>query len=411
MRAYERFLKYVRVDTTVCSGSDTVPSSECQFALGRALAEELRELGLTDAVCDDKCYVYASLPATPGYERVPAIGFIAHVDTVDDFPGDKVVPQIFENYDGRDIELGHGRYLTVSDFPHLNTLIGRTLITASGDTILGADDKAGIAEIMTLCENIISSNIPHGKICVGFTPDEEIGRGADHFDVERFGAVYAYTIDGGIEGGVVYENFNATSAVFEINGVNIHPGSAKGKMVNAALVACEINAMLPSADIPALTEGYEGFFHLGYIKGTVSSARLEYIVRDHSKERYESRLAALSHIEKTMNERYGKGTVKLTLTEQYLNMLECIKPCMEVVDNAIEATHLAGFVEYTDPIRGGTDGARLSFMGLPCPNLGTGAYAGHGPYEHVTVEGMDNSVLILENIVKIYAEKSINERK
>ncbi len=411
MRAYERFLKYVRVNTMACGESETVPSSECQFTLGRALAAELRELGLTDAVCDDKCYVYATLPATAGCEDVPAIGFISHIDTVDDFAGDTVVPQVFENYDGRDIELGHGRYLTVSDFPHLKTLIGKTLITASGDTILGADDKAGIAEIVTLCEGLIASGAPHGKICVGFTPDEEIGRGADCFDVKRFGAVYAYTVDGGAEGGVVYENFNAASAVFEIKGVNIHPGGAKGRMVNAARVAFEINAMLPSLEIPECTEGYEGFYHLCEMEGSVSSARLEYIVRDHGEGRYESRLATLSHIEKLMNERYGEGTVKLTLKEQYRNMLECIKPCMEVVDYAIEATRRAGFTELVGPIRGGTDGARLSFMGLPCPNLGTGAYAGHGPYEHVTAEGMDNSVLILENIVKIYTEKTIKERK
>lgn len=405
MRAYERFIKYVKVDTPACEASETVPSSKCQFDLANALVDELHKIGVENAVCDDKCYVYASIPATKGYEDAVSIGFIAHMDTVEDFPANGIKPKIIENYDGSDVELGNGRFLRASEFSHLADMKGRTLITASGDTILGADDKAGIAEIITLAETIINENIPHGKICIGFTPDEEIGRGADFFDVKNFGADFAYTVDGGLEGEVVYENFNAAGAVFDIVGVNIHPGSSKNKMVNAALVGFEINSMLPTGQTPRDTEGYEGFFHLCSMEGTVASAKLEYIVRDHSFELFEAKLATLRHIEKLINEKYGEGTVKLTIREQYRNMLEKIKPCMHIIDVACEATREAGIEHHTYPIRGGTDGARLSFEGLPCPNLGTGACAGHGPYEHVTAEGMDKVVEILINIVKKYAEK------
>lgn len=405
MRAYERFIEYVKVNTMADSSSDSVPSSKCQFDLAKILTQELIALGAVDATCDDKCYVYASLPATKGYESAPSIGFIAHMDTVDDFPGDKVCPIIHENYNGEDVELGHGRTLRVSDFPHLQSLKGRTLITASGDTILGSDDKAGVAEILTLVEELVCEDVPHGKICIGFTPDEEIGRGADHFDVEKFGADFAYTVDGGPEGEVVYENFNAASAVFEINGFNIHPGSSKNKMINAALVGFEINSMLPTGQTPRDTEGYEGFYHLCEMKGDVASATLEYIVRDHSAACFEARIATVCHIEKLINEKYGAGTVKLTVTEQYRNMLEMITPCMHIVDNAVKATQMAGIEAHISPIRGGTDGARLSFMGLPCPNLGTAGYACHGPFEHITAEGMDKVVEIMKNIVKVYAEK------
>lgn len=405
MRAYERFIKYVKIDTPACEASESVPSSACQFELARALVDELHEIGVDNAVCDEKCYVYASIPATEGYEGAASIGFIAHMDTVEDFPAEGIKPMIIEGYDGGDVELGNGRYLRVSEFPHLSGLKGRTLITASGDTILGADDKAGIAEIITLAETLVNGNIPHGKICIGFTPDEEIGRGADFFDVKRFGAEFAYTVDGGPEGEVVYENFNAAGAVFDIVGVNIHPGASKNKMVNAALVAFEINSMLPTGQTPRDTEGYEGFFHLCSMEGQVSSAKLEYIVRDHSFELFEAKLATLRHIEKLINEKYGQGTVKLTLREQYRNMLEKIKPCMHIIETACDATRQAGIEPRISPIRGGTDGARLSFEGLPCPNLGTAGYAGHGPYEHITAEGMDKVVEILVNIVQKYAEK------
>lgn len=398
MRAYERFLKYVQIGTMSCEDSSSVPSSDRQFTLARLLVEELNGLGI-EAQCDGKCYVYAAIGATAGYENVPAVGFIAHMDTIPDFSGENVVPRVFPNYDGGVLEVGHGISLSPELFPHLKAFEGRTLITASGDTVLGADDKAGVAEILTLAERLTRGDVPHGKICIGFTPDEEIGRGADHFDVARFGADFAYTVDGCAEGEVVYENFNAASASFEVKGFNIHPGSAKGKMINAALVACEINSMLPSGETPRDTEGYEGFYHLCDMSGDCSHARLDYIVRDHDAGRFESKLATLRHIEKLINEKYGVGTATLEIREQYRNMREKIEPCMYVVDIACDATRDAGIEPIIEPIRGGTDGARLSFMGLPCPNIGTGGYACHGPYEHATAEGMDTVVEILLGIV------------
>ena len=399
MRAYERFLNYVKIHTTSDESSGAHPSTARQFELARLLENELKAMGI-EAFCNEKCYVYATIPATAGYENEPAIGFIAHIDTAPDFCGDGVEPRIIENYDGGDVELGEGRALLVSDFPHLASLRGRTLITTNGKTLLGADDKAGVAEIMTLAELLVSGDIPHGKICIGFTPDEEIGEGADNFDVERFGADFAYTADGGEEGGIEYENFNAAGAKFDIVGKNIHPGSAKNKMINASLVAFEINSMLPSAEIPANTEGYEGFFHLTDMEGCVESATLKYIIRDHSASRFEARCEMLRFIEKQINEKYGEGTVKLSLREQYRNMEEKIRPCFYVVERAEAAIRAAGIEPVTCPVRGGTDGARLSFMGLPCPNLGTGGYAFHGPYEHITAEGMDLAVEILLNIAR-----------
>lgn len=398
MRAYERFLEYVKMNTMSCEESDTVPSSAHQFNLAHALVQELKALGI-EAECDDKCYVYAHIDATEGLEKLPAVGFIAHIDTIPDFSGENVCPKVIPDYDGGNVELGHGRVLSPEDFPHLRGLKGRTLITASGDTVLGADDKAGVAEIMTFAERLVAGKFPHGKICIGFTPDEEIGRGADCFDVRRFGADFAYTVDGGPEGEIEYENFNAASAEFSVTGFNIHPGSAKNKMINAALVACEINAMLPAGETPRDTEGYEGFFHLCSMSGDCSKAALDYIVRDHSAGSFEARLATLRHIEKLINEKYGAGTVSLNIREQYRNMKEKIEQCMYVVDIARDATADEGVEPIIVPIRGGTDGARLSFMGLPCPNLGTGGYACHGPFEHITAEGMDKAVDILVSIV------------
>ena len=352
--------------------------------------------------CDEYCYVYATIPATDGCEDVPAIGFIAHMDTSPDFCGENVSPRMIENYNGEDVELGEGRILKRSDFPHLADLKGRTLIVTDGKTLLGADDKAGIAEIMTMVATLIDEKIPHGKICIAFTPDEEIGEGADHFDVKRFGADFAYTMDGDVEGGIEYENFNAAGAAFEIKGVNIHPGSAKDKMVNAALIAAEINACLPADEIPAKTEGYEGFFHLTDMEGCVENATIRYIIRDHSAESFAKRCETVRQIEKQMNMKYGEGTVKLTLQEQYRNMEEEIRPHFHIVETAKQAVREAGLEPVIKPIRGGTDGARLSFEGLPCPNLGTGGYAFHGPYEHITVEGMDKAVEIMLGIVKLY---------
>jgi tripeptide aminopeptidase len=401
MKAYERFLEYAKMHTTSDEMSGTHPSSSIQFALAHRLVDELKALGIS-AECDEYCYVYATIPATVGCEGVPAIGFIAHMDTAPDFCGENVSPRIIENYDGEDVELGEGRVLKRSDFPHLAELKGRTLIVTNGKTLLGADDKAGIAEIMTLAETLIEKNLPHGKICIAFTPDEEIGEGADHFDVARFGADFAYTADGDAEGGIEYENFNAAGAVFEINGFNIHPGSAKDKMINASLIAMEINSLLPADEIPAKTEGYEGFFHLTDMEGCVEHATLKYIIRDHSAETFAKRCELARQIENKINAAYGEGTVILTLKEQYRNMEEKIRPCFHVVDTAKKAVLAAGLEPIIKPIRGGTDGARLSFEGLPCPNLGTGGYAFHGPYEHITVEGMDKAVEILLGIVKLY---------
>lgn len=404
MRAYERLLKYVKYGTASDEQSESVPSTGCQFALANALVDELRALGLEDAYVDERCYVYAHLPCSVGCENAPAIGFVAHMDTAPDFEGNGCVPTIHADYDGGDITLGDsGRVLSPKAFPHLTRLKGQTLITTDGNTLLGADDKAGIADILTALERIIDGNIKHGKICVAFTPDEEIGRGADCFDIPTFGADFAYTVDGGAAGEIEYENFNAAAAVWTVNGVNVHPGSAKGVMKNASLIAMEINAMLPSGDVPEKTEGYEGFFHLCDMQGTVESATLKYIVRDHNADSFKLRLDTLSHIEKLINEKYGDGTAKLTVKQQYRNMLEKILPCFHIVETAKSVISDLGVEAVAVPIRGGTDGATLSYMGLPCPNLGTGGFACHGPYEHASAEQMDLCVDIILGIVKAYA--------
>ena len=404
MKAYERLLRYVVVRTPSDENSDSVPSSECQFNLARLLEEEMKELGLSDVYLDEQCYLYGKLPATPGYEDKPAIGFIAHMDTVSDFCDREISPVLHSHYDGKELPLSNsGRTLEVSKFPHLAELAGRTLITSDGHTILGADDKAGIAEILTMVEHLISENIPHGPICVAFTPDEEIGTGAAHFNVERFGAAYAYTLDGDSEGEIQYENFNACKADFEITGFNVHPGSSKDTMINASLVAMEINNALPSMETPRGTEDYEGFYHLMSMTGEVAHAELHYIVRDHNADLFAARKNTLRLIEKNLNEKWGAGTVKLTITEQYKNMAEVIATCMHLIDNAKAACAAAGIEPLVIPIRGGTDGCQLSFKGLPCPNLGTGGHAYHGPYEHITVEGMDAAVDIIVELVKIYA--------
>ena len=404
MRAYERLIKYAKVSTASEEGIGVSPSTPRQFDLARLLVDELRELGVADAEVTDTCYVYGHLPATPGHESAPCLGFIAHMDTSPDFSGENVKPRVIENYDGGDLELGAGRTLSVKQFPHLPSLKGRTLITASGDTLLGADDKAGIAEIMTLIEQLQGGEIAHGRIAVCFTPDEEVGCGTANFDIPKLGADFAYTLDGGAEGEVVYENFNACSAVVNITGVNVHPGSAKNVMVNAALVATEFNAALPNCETPRYTEGYEGFYHLTAIAGTAERAELRYILRDHDAKKLEMRRETMFHIAKILNERYGAGTVSLSFREQYRNMAEKIRPdYMHLVENAVKATENAGVEPLRQPIRGGTDGAQLSWEGLPCPNLGTGGYAFHGPYEHITAEGMDKCVEIIRGITEIYA--------
>ena len=406
MRAYERLLKYVKIYTTSEEESGTTPSAQREFDLGNLLAEELKEIGVENVRITEQCYVYGEIPATPGYEQVPALGFIAHMDTAPDFCGEGVKPQIIGDYDGNDIQLGQsGRVLSCKAFPNLCALKGRTLITTDGTTLLGADDKAGVAEIMTMAEQLIREKIPHGKICVAFTPDEEIGEGADHFDVEGFGAKYAYTVDGGAENEIEYENFNAAGAQIEITGLSVHPGDSKDTMINAALVAMEFNQMLPSGETPRGTSGYEGFFHLTDMSGDVSEAKLSYIIRDHSAAHFEVRKEQMQHIADLLNEKYGQGTVKLAIKDQYRNMREKIEDCMFLIDYAKQAVQEAGLQPKVVAIRGGTDGARLSFMGLPCPNLGTGGYAFHGPFEHITTEGMDYTVNILKGIIKAFGEQ------
>ena len=406
MRAYERLLKYVKIYTTSEEESGNTPSAQREFDLGNLLAEELKEIGVENVRITEQCYVYGEIPATPGYEQVPALGFIAHMDTAPDFCGEGVKPQIIGDYDGNDIQLGQsGRVLSCKAFPNLCALKGRTLITTDGTTLLGADDKAGVAEIMTMAEQLIREKIPHGKICVAFTPDEEIGEGADHFDVEGFGAKYAYTVDGGAENEIEYENFNAAGAQIEITGLSVHPGDSKDTMINAALVAMEFNQMLPSGETPRGTSGYEGFFHLTDMSGDVSEAKLSYIIRDHSAAHFEVRKEQMQHIADLLNEKYGQGTVKLVIKDQYRNMREKIEDCMFLIDYAKQAVQEAGLQPKEVAIRGGTDGARLSFMGLPCPNLGTGGYAFHGPFEHITTEGMDYTVNILKGIIKAFGEQ------
>lgn len=404
MKVEERLLKYVSYWTTSDEECRQIPSSDREFELGKVLEQELKELGLEKVVLTDHCYVYGLLPATPGYENRKAVGFISHMDTAPDFSGKDVKPQIIPNYDGKDVLLkGNNTLLKVSDFPTLKALAGRTLITTDGTTLLGADDKAGVSEIMTAVEQIVKEGIPHGDFWIGFTPDEEVGCGADLFDLDYFKADFAYTVDGDYEGEVAYENFNAASASFEIRGVNVHPGEAKDIMINAVLVGCELASMLPEQETPAHTEGREGFYHLMNMSGDIASARLDYIIRDHDKASFENRLATLQKITDALNEKYGVGTVTLKTQESYLNMLEVIEQHPEVVDIAKKAIKNVGLEPLSRPVRGGTDGARLSFMGLPCPNLGTGGYGFHGPFEHVTVEGMETAVSVIKEIVKITA--------
>lgn len=408
MRAYERLLNYVKVYTTSDEEGQGIPSTERQFDLAMQLVDEMKTLGIDDARVDEHCYVYGTIPATPGYENRSAIGFIAHLDTAPDCSGEGVKPQVHEKYDGGEVALGEsGKVLSPETFPHLKSLKGRTLITTDGTTLLGADDKAGIAEIMTLAQELLSSDIPHGKICIGFTPDEEIGGGAELLDLPAFGAEFAYTVDGGAENEIVYENFNACGAEFTVHGFNIHPGESKNKMINAALVAMEINSMLPAGETPRHTDMYEGFFHLTQMQGNVEEARLQYIIRDHSASHFEARQEMLQHIAKMINEKYGEGTVTLTIHQQYRNMAEKLTGCMHLIDFAKESIREQGMEPDTSPVRGGTDGAQLSFRGLPCPNLGTGGYAFHGYYEHITAEAMDMVVKVMTGIVSRYAQREI----
>lgn len=412
MRAFERFLSYIKFDTKSNETTGVTPSTEGQKVLAEELCREMISLGVKDAHVDENSYVWGTLGATEGLEDAVSVGFIAHMDTSPDFSGANVNAQIIENYDGGVVKLGEsGRILDPAEFTHLPSLKGRTLITTDGTTLLGADDKAGVAEIMTAIERIISENIPHGPISFCFTPDEEIGEGADHFDAHKFGTVAAYTMDGGSECEIEFENFNAYGARFEVSGRNIHPGSAKNKMINAALVAHEIVSMLPSAETPAHTEGYEGFYHLCDVTGCAEKATLDFIIRDHDGDMIKCRIRTLEHIAKIINERYGEGTVMLTVREQYKNMREIIEQHMYTVETARDVIASLGVTPVYTPVRGGTDGARISFMGIPTPNLGTGGFAFHGPYEHISVEGMDIAVGVILGLVSAYAEMRMENIK
>ena len=403
MRAYERLLNYVKVWTTSDSESGTHPSTMRQFDLAHQLVQELKDLGLADARVDEHCYVYATLPATPGQESAKPLGFISHMDTTDDASGENVNPQIHPNYDGGKVVLpATGAVLDPAVFPFLTEMKGQTLITTDGSTLLGADDKAGVAEIMTMLERIIAEKRPHGKLCIGFTPDEEIGEGASLFDVPGFGAAYAYTVDGEDAGEISYENFNAAAAVVTVHGFSVHPGSAKNTMINAQNVAMEFHAALPAFARPEHTEGREGFFHLTSMVGDVTTAKLGYIVRDHDAAKFAARKAQMEHITDCLNDRYGAGTVELDIHDSYYNMLEKIQPHFHLVENARKAIRTAGLEPIETPVRGGTDGATLSYMGLPCPNLGTGGFNFHGPCECITAEKMDQCTEILLNLVDLY---------
>ena len=405
MRSYERLLKYVRIHTTSADGTGVTPSTPCQWDLAHLLVDELKELGLENPSVDENCIVTAWLPATPGCENAPALGFLAHMDTSPAFSGENVNPIIHENYDGGDIVLPkEGRVIRVANFPYLPSLKGKTLITADGSTLLGADDKAGIAGIMTMCEQLIAEKLPHGRLCIAFTPDEEIGEGPDHFDVAAFGAKYAYTVDGAQAGGIEYENFNAAAVRVDITGVSVHPGSAKDTMENALLIAQELNSLLPPDQIPARTSGYEGFFHLDVLEGTTASARMEYIIRDHDREKFEEKKALMAKAGEQVQAAHPTAKIVVDIRDSYYNMKDQLAGCMHLVENAKEAARMAGVEPMVEPIRGGTDGARLSYMGLPCPNLGTGAGNFHGPLELACVEQMDSVVEILKNIVAMYAK-------
>ena len=405
MKAYERLLNYVVVRTPSDENSETVPSSVCQFDLARLLEAEMKKLGLTDVILDDQCYLYGKLPATEGLEDKPAIGFIAHMDTVSDFCDHDIKPIVTENYDGGELRLGTSdTILSPKNFPHLADLKGRTLITSDGTTVLGADDKAGIAEVLTVVDEILKEGLPHGKICIGFTPDEEIARGAKHFDVEGFGADYGYTLDGSAEGEIQYENFNASTAFITIHGVSVHTGTAKDVLVNSQTIGTEFHQMLPVSERPETTEGYEGFYHLVSFHGNVTETKMKYFIRDFDTDGFHARASKMQEIAGSLNEKYGAGTVEIEIVESYYNMREKIEPCMQLIEYAKKAAENADIVPDVAPIRGGTDGARLSFKGLPCPNLGTGGYAFHGVYEHITVEGMDKAVVMVKDIVGMFAK-------
>lgn len=400
----DKFLRYVAVETTSDENSETQPSSQKEFDLLRMLQKELQDMGVK-ADLDEYGYVMATIPANSDKE-IPAVGFIAHVDTSPDASGKDIKPQIIENYQGGDILLNAEKdiVLRVSEFPEMQQYIGKTMITTDGTTLLGADDKGGVAAIMCAAEYIMEHpEFKHGEVKIGFTPDEEIGRGVAKFDVKKFGARYAYTIDGGEIGELEYENFNAAAAKIHIQGSNIHPGYGKDKMVNSMLIAMELNAMLPVEQRPAYTSGYEGFFHLTEINGTVEETTMSYIIRDHDRSKFEAKKELMTSIAEYLNKKYG-DVVKLELKHQYYNMRQEVEPHYFIVEKAIKAIEMAGIKPKVQPIRGGTDGANLSFMGLPCPNIFAGGHNFHGKYEYVPLESMENASEVILNIVKLFEE-------
>ena len=405
MTVIERFLKLVSYETTSNEDSETCPSTPNQKILGAELVRQMQELGITDAHMDEHGYVYGTIPANCE-TSAPVLGLIAHMDTSPDASGKDIKARITDVYDGGDIVLNEekGIVLSPKDFPSLLHNTGKHLIVTDGTTLLGADDKAGVAEILSAAELLLHSDVPHGVIRIGFTPDEEIGRGADLFDVKGFGAQYAYTVDGGTLGELEYENFNAASAKLVIHGRSVHPGSAKGQMISAMLVGMEFNAMLPANETPACTEGYEGFYHLTDMSGTVEEAHLSYIIRDHDREKFEHRKQVVQQIAQALNEKYGRGTVELTVRDSYYNMKEKLANCMFLITRAEDALHKVGVETKMVPIRGGTDGARLSYEGLPCPNLCTGGENYHGRFEYIPVEDMELVVQMLVELCRSFAE-------
>lgn len=406
-RAYERLLRYAVIDTRSDDSSETVPSTQKQFVLAEMLVSELKAMGIEDAHVDEKCYIMGTLKGN--VENVPTIGLIAHVDTSPDFSADHVNPIIHHQYDGLDIVLNAEKniVLDVKNFPELLAYKGQDIITTDGTTLLGADDKAGIAEIMTVIETLINNpSLPHGDIKIGFTPDEEVGRGADHFDVEKFGADFAYTIDGGEIGELEYENFNAASVKVTIKGRNIHPGSAKNKMINSLLIAHEYIQMLPAYETPATTEGYEGFYHLTNMSGDIEETHFSLIIRDHDMTLFEKRKAYATQVGEFLKSKYDEAVIEVTVTDSYYNMKKMVEPVIEIVTIAKQAMELVGVTPKIKAIRGGTDGSRLSYMGLPCPNIFTGGHNFHGRFEYIPIQSMDSSVAVILKMLELHATKA-----
>ena len=405
MELKERFLKYVAIDTQSSEESETFPSTDKQWTLLNMLVEEMKALGLTEVSIDKYGYAMGTIPASEGCGNAPVIGFLAHVDTSPDMSGENVRPRIIDNYDGSDIVLNNALTMRVADFPELKNFVGHTLIHTDGTTLLGADDKAGVAEIMTAAEYLLAHpEIKHGKIRIGFTPDEEIGRGVDFFDVKAFGADFAYTMDGGYEGELEYENFNAASAKIAIQGRNVHPGYAKNKMINAIEVACELNSLIPATERPQYTEGYEGFYHCVGLNGTVEQATISYIIRDHDADKFEQKKVWMWSVVDLLKKKYGEQVLTLTLKDQYYNMRKMVEPHPQVIELAKKAMTEAGVAPIVRPIRGGTDGARLSFMGLPCPNIFAGGMNFHGKFEYCSLDSMQRAMQVIVNLARLWAE-------